>query len=70
MRRPSRGFAGILNAAPDVTKQVIIVIDVVSQTDTEARRCRRPAAVGCLVKQFPAQLQLRQQLVGRAVVVG
>ncbi len=68
-------FVRVLNAAPDIAQQVIGVVQVVTDADPYAGCCRRAACVRGLMKQFSANLQLRQQLVrehaaGQAGILG
>src|SRR5260221_10732099 len=58
------GFVGILNSPPDVTKQVIGFVHIVSCTKPHACRSRGTVAVGSLVEQLGAKLQLWKQLIG------
>jgi hypothetical protein len=59
------GLASVLDASPDVTQQVIGVIEVVAKSDAQARCSGCAVGVCTLVKQLNAELEFWQHLVGK-----
>src|SRR5258708_25560623 len=61
----SIGLVGILDFSSDIAQEVIIVVQVVTQSDTHAGALRRATRIGGLMKKLCPDLKLRQKLVGQ-----
>src|SRR6185437_16531637 len=59
------GLVGVLDAAPDIAEQMVVVAEIVAPSDAEAGGRGRAARIRGLVKQLGAKLELGQKLIGQ-----
>src|SRR5690348_4927596 len=58
------GLCCVLHRRAEVAQQVVMIAQIVFHTRAQSRVAAAAHAIGCLVEDFAAQLQIGQQLVG------